>query len=62
MPDGWKLKTRIMKTLVDFNPKICKHIIFTYKGKVYQNYKDWTFSRIEKVLGRLGATYWEISI
>jgi len=37
-----------------------KHIIFTYKGKVYQAFKDWSFVRIERVLERLGATYWEI--
>jgi len=39
-----------------------KHIIFTYKDKIYQSYKDWSFEHIEKVLTRLGATYWEIGI
>ena len=39
-----------------------KHIIFTYKGKVYQSYKDWSFERIENVLERLGATYYEIGV
>lgn len=37
-----------------------KHIIFTYKNKVYQSYKNWAFDRIERVLTRLGASYWEI--
>jgi hypothetical protein len=37
-----------------------KHIIYTYKGKVYQSYKAWSFYHIEEVLTRLGATYWEI--
>lgn len=37
-----------------------RHIIFTYKGKHYQSFKDWSFDRIEKVLERIGATYWEI--
>lgn len=39
-----------------------KHIIFSYKGKVYQSYKDWDFKRIEDVLTRLGSDYWEIGI
>ena len=39
-----------------------KHIIFTYKGKIHQIYKDWDIGRIEKVLKRLGANYWEIGI
>lgn len=39
-----------------------KHIIFTYKGKFYQLYKDWDFDKIEKVMYRLGASYWEIGI
>lgn len=38
------------------------HIIFTFRGKVYQSYKNWGFDRIEKVLTRLGATYWEIGM
>ena len=38
------------------------HIIYTYKGKVYQSFKYWTFEHAEKVLTRLGATYWEIGI
>lgn len=37
-----------------------RHLIFTYKGKVYQAFKKWTFSQCERVLERLGATYWEI--
>lgn len=36
------------------------HIIFTYKGKLCQCYKNWDIDRIESVLSRLGATYWEI--
>ncbi len=38
------------------------HLIFTYKGVVYQRFKDWSFARCEAVLTRLGATYWEIGI
>ena len=37
------------------------HIIYTYKGRVYQAYKRWTRAHCEEVLRRLGATYWEIS-
>ena len=37
-----------------------KHIIYTYKDKVYSAEKKWSFARAEKVLNRLGATYWEI--
>ncbi len=37
-----------------------KHIIYTYKDKIYQAYKQWSFSRCEAVLTRLGAEYWEI--
>ena len=37
-----------------------RHIIFTYKGKVYQAYKKWSFEKCEKILKRLGAKYWEI--
>jgi len=36
------------------------HIMVTYKGKFYQYFKNWTFERIEKVLTRMGASYWEI--
>lgn len=36
------------------------HIMYTYKGKFYQAHKNWSFERIELVLSRLGATYWEI--
>jgi hypothetical protein len=39
-----------------------RHVIFTYKGKTYQHFKRWDFDRIEKVLLRLGATYWEIEL
>jgi hypothetical protein len=39
-----------------------RHVIFTYKGKTYQHFKRWDFNRIEKVLLRLGATYWEIEL
>jgi len=39
-----------------------KHVIYTFKGKVYQSHKDWDFTRIERVLTRLGATYWEIGL
>jgi hypothetical protein len=37
-----------------------KHVIFIHKGKVYERMKMWTTERIEAVLKRLGATYWEI--
>lgn len=36
------------------------HIIYTYKGKVYEAFKKWTFKRCEEVLTRLGSDYWEI--
>jgi hypothetical protein len=36
------------------------HIMYTYKGKFHEIYKDWNLQRIEKVLTRLGASYWEI--
>lgn len=36
------------------------HLIFTYKGKVYSQFKNWSFERCEQVLTRLGASYWEI--
>ena len=61
------------KAGVSFNPLLCdenfyqrlmvgeeRHLIYTYKGKVYQSFKKWTFAQCEKVLTRLGATYWEI--
>lgn len=38
------------------------HIIFTYKGKVYQAFKKWSFVHCEDVLKRLGASYWEVGI
>ena len=38
------------------------HIIYTYKGKVYATFKNWTFEHAEDVLTRLGASYWEIGI
>ena len=38
------------------------HIIYTYKGRVYDAFKKWTFNHAEDVLKRLGATYWEIGI
>ncbi len=38
------------------------HLIFTYKGKTYSRFKDWSFDKCEQVLERIGATYWEISI
>lgn len=41
---------------------IMKHIIYVYKGKVYQSSKDWDFKHIEAVLTRLGSEYWEIGI
>ena len=37
-----------------------RHLIYTYKDKVYQSHKRWTFSHCEEVLTRLGASYWEI--
>lgn len=39
-----------------------RHIIYTYKGEVYEAEKYWSIEHAEKVLNRLGATYWEISI
>jgi len=39
-----------------------KHIIYTYKGKVYESFKEWNVQKCESVLQRLGATYWEIGI
>lgn len=39
-----------------------KHIIFVYRSRVYESYKDWSVDKIEAVLVRLGATYWEIGI
>ena len=38
------------------------HIMYTYKGQFYQAYKRWSFAQAERVLTRLGATYWEIGI
>ena len=38
------------------------HIIYTYKGKVYEIHKKWSINHAENVLRRLGATYWEIGI
>ena len=37
-----------------------KHLIYTYKNKVYEANKNWSFKHCEEVLERLGATYWEI--
>jgi hypothetical protein len=42
--------------------QIMIHIIYTHKGKVKQAFKEWTPARAERVLERLGATYWEIGI
>jgi len=36
------------------------HIMFTYKGNFYSRFKKWDFARCERVLKRLGASYWEI--
>ncbi len=44
------------------NSKQIKHIIYVYKGKVYQLNKLWELKRIEAALTRLGSTYWEIGI
>lgn len=38
------------------------HVMFTYKGEFHQSWKDWSFDRIERVLERLGASYWEIGV
>lgn len=38
------------------------HIIYTYKGTLYQAWKPWSFQRCEAVLTRLGADYWEIGL
>jgi len=36
------------------------HLMFTHKGKFYSRFKPWTLARAERVLYRIGATYWEI--
>ena len=46
---------------VRFKPEMI-HIIYTYEGIVYQAYKFWDFDHAERVLERLGATYWEIGL
>jgi len=38
------------------------HMMFTHKGKFYSFFKNWNYERAEKVLERLGATYYEIGI
>jgi len=38
------------------------HIIYTYKGKVYEANKNWTVLQCERVLNRLGSSYWECGI
>jgi len=58
-PFNDKPLTGLEKELVKYL-KMERHIIFTYKGKVYQSFKTWDFERIERVLTRLGASYWEI--
>jgi hypothetical protein len=47
---------------MDKNKIIMIHIIYTYKDKVYQSHKKWTFLHAEEVLTRLGASYLEIGI
>ena len=37
-----------------------RHIMYTYKGKVHHAWKDWSFNKVERVLTRMGASYWEI--
>ena len=37
-----------------------RHLIYTYKGKIYEAFKKWTFEHCEQVLIRMGANYWEI--
>ena len=37
-------------------------ITYIYKGEMHLSYKDWEIKRIEMVLARLGATYWELGI
>jgi hypothetical protein len=39
-----------------------KHIIYSYKGKVYESHKNWDFKHIEDILTRMGCTYWEIGL
>ena len=38
------------------------HIIYIYKGKAYESYKEWSFEHAEEVMMRLNASYWEIGI
>ena len=38
------------------------HVMYTYKNKFYQCYKGWDINRIESVLKRLGASYWELGV
>jgi hypothetical protein len=38
------------------------NIIYTYKKRTYQAAKNWTIDYAEKVLERLGASYWEIGV
>lgn len=37
-----------------------RHFIYSYNGEIYSRSKKWSFQRIEQVLTRLGADYWEI--
>ncbi len=46
--------------IINLKNKKMKHIIYIYKDNTYQSYKKWSFEHCEKVLERLGATYWEI--
>jgi hypothetical protein len=38
------------------------HIIYTFRGNVYQAEKNWSFKHAEDVLTRMGCEYWEIGI
>jgi len=38
------------------------HIIYSYKGKIYEAFKNWSFAHAEEVLKRLGADYWDIGV
>lgn len=39
-----------------------KHIIYTYKGQMYQAYKDWDMDTIRAVMTRIGATDYAVGI
>ena len=38
------------------------HIRYTYKGEDHSVFKPWSFERCERVLRRLGATMWSLTV